>query len=38
VSATETQPRLSDDERVLAQLLGRRVAALAMKLAVKAAT
>jgi len=28
----ETQSRLSDDERVLAQLLGKRVAELAMKL------
>lgn len=32
VVGTETQPRLSDDERVLAQLLGRRVAELAVKL------
>ncbi|HWK75803.1 MAG TPA: NAD(P)H:quinone oxidoreductase [Povalibacter sp.] len=28
----ETQPRLSDDERVLAQLLGKRVAEVAVKL------
>ena len=32
VAAGETQPRLSDDERTLAQLLGSRVAALAVKL------
>jgi NAD(P)H dehydrogenase (quinone) len=33
VAGTAAQPRLSDDEKTLAQLLGRRVAALAMKLA-----
>jgi NAD(P)H dehydrogenase (quinone) len=33
VAAGETQPRLSDDERTLAQALGRRVAELAVKLA-----
>lgn len=32
VAAGETQPRLSEDERTLAQLLGSRVAALAVKL------
>jgi len=32
VAGGETQPRLSDDERVLAQLLGKRVAELAVKL------
>lgn len=32
VVGSETQPRLSEDERVLAQLLGRRVAELAVKL------
>jgi NAD(P)H dehydrogenase (quinone) len=32
VAGEETQPRLSDDERTLAQLLGRRVAELAVKL------
>jgi NAD(P)H dehydrogenase (quinone) len=31
VSGSETQPRLSDDEKTLAQLLGRRVAELAVK-------
>jgi NAD(P)H dehydrogenase (quinone) len=33
VAAGEAQPRLSDDERTLAQALGRRVAELAVKLA-----
>lgn len=33
VAGTATQPRLSDDEKTLAQLLGRRVAELAVKLA-----
>jgi NAD(P)H dehydrogenase (quinone) len=33
VAGDETQPRLSDDERTLAQLLGRRVAELAVRLA-----
>lgn len=33
VAGAETQPKLSDDERTLAQLLGRRVAELAVKLA-----
>jgi NAD(P)H dehydrogenase (quinone) len=32
VALGETQPRLSDDEKTLAQLLGRRVAELAVKL------
>lgn len=32
VATGETQPRLSEDERTLAQLLGSRVAALAVKL------
>jgi hypothetical protein len=32
VAAGETQPRLSEDERTLAQLLGSRVATLAVKL------
>jgi NAD(P)H dehydrogenase (quinone) len=32
VAGSEVQPRLSDDEKTLAQLLGRRVAELAMKL------
>jgi NAD(P)H dehydrogenase (quinone) len=32
VAAGETQPRLSEDERTLAQLLGSRVASLAVKL------
>jgi NAD(P)H dehydrogenase (quinone) len=32
VAAGETQPKLSEDERTLAQLLGSRVAALAVKL------
>ena len=32
VSLGETQPRLSDDERVLAALLGRRIAELAVRL------
>jgi NAD(P)H dehydrogenase (quinone) len=32
VAAEDAQPRLSDDERALAQLLGRRVAELAVKL------
>lgn len=32
VAGEETQPRLSDDERSLAQLLGRRVAELAVRL------
>ncbi len=32
VAGSETQPRLSDDEKTLAQLLGRRVAEVAMKL------
>ncbi|HEY6643458.1 MAG TPA: NAD(P)H:quinone oxidoreductase [Povalibacter sp.] len=32
VALGETQPRLSDDEKVLAQRLGRRVAELAVKL------
>jgi NAD(P)H dehydrogenase (quinone) len=32
VAGGEVQPRLSDDEKTLAQLLGRRVAELAMKL------
>ena len=32
VALGETQPRLSDDERTLAQLLGRRVAELAVKM------
>jgi len=32
VALGETQPRLSEDERTLAQLLGRRVAELAVKL------
>ena len=33
VAGVSTQPKLSDDERTLAQLLGRRVAELAVKLA-----
>ena len=33
VAGEETQPRLSDEERTLAQLLGKRVAELAVKLA-----
>ncbi|MET0660225.1 MAG: NAD(P)H:quinone oxidoreductase [Steroidobacteraceae bacterium] len=32
VAGEETRPTLSDDERLLAQLLGRRVATLALKL------
>ena len=32
VVGNETQPKLSDDERVLAQLLGKRVAEVAVKL------
>jgi NAD(P)H dehydrogenase (quinone) len=32
VAGTETQPRLSDDEKLLAQLLGKRVAEVAVKL------
>lgn len=32
VAGTEAQPRLSDDEKTLAQLLGRRVAEVAVKL------
>jgi NAD(P)H dehydrogenase (quinone) len=32
VAAEETQPRLSEDERILAQLLGKRVAELAVRL------
>lgn len=32
VAGGETQPRLSDDERILAQLLGKRVAEVAVKL------
>ena len=32
VAGSEVQPRLSDDEKTLAQLLGRRVAELAVKL------
>jgi NAD(P)H dehydrogenase (quinone) len=32
VAGTSTQPRLSDEERTLAQLLGKRVAALAVQL------
>jgi len=33
VAGDETQPRLSEDERTLAQLLGKRVAELAVRLA-----
>jgi hypothetical protein len=32
VAANETQPKLSEDERALAQLLGKRVAEVAVKL------
>jgi NAD(P)H dehydrogenase (quinone) len=32
VAGDATQPRLSDDERALAQVLGKRVAELAVKL------
>jgi NAD(P)H dehydrogenase (quinone) len=32
VAAQESQPRLSDDEKILAQLLGKRVAELAVQL------
>jgi NAD(P)H dehydrogenase (quinone) len=32
VAGSETQPHLSDDEKILAQLLGKRVAELAVRL------